>query len=444
MENHELARILPSIRKLPSTAKSVDMMEDFLLDVKLRRASRTHENYRAICTDFLNFIGDLPLASVRPVDIREFLAWLSEQGASHNTLVQKRYALGAFFKHLEMLSVVPTSPCRSVGVRKWKRKLPETLTREQIDRLIAATENARDRAIVRTLYSTGCRLSELTGMRIENISWDDRPAAKILGKGDKERLVPLNTRAAAALRSVIGKRKSGFVFESTQRPLGRGTLCVDRGGDWRLVYHERIKGPDGETCCRKHSKALGRALSVAPRVHLTRNQYYEFWALSWAERSEQATKWKVRHTRFIGSAKSMNRAEAQARADAFLERQFGPNARRSLPTITREEAEAAAGKFLTEMLKRPADPRAERPLAKHAIYNVIRSAGLRAGLGDVHPHMIRHAFALHLLEGGADLVAIQRLMGHESLSTTQIYLRVSQKHLLETMQKYHPHFGGKP
>jgi integrase len=243
---------------------------------------------------------------------------------------------------------------------------------------------------------------------------------------------------------VIGERKHGFIFDSTRRPIGNGAITV-RNGRWVLSWRERVDAP-GETCFQVRYKNLGRALARpnGPNVHLSRNGNYSFWALGWIEICEQGANGKIRHTRFIGSAASMTREQAQTKSDEFIEQKFGVNGLPSYPLMTREQAEAVAATFLEKTVGRRPKPLVERALGNERIRRIIKSTGFRAGLGNVHPHMLRHAFALHLLEAGADIISIQRLLGHDSLSTTQIYLRVSQNHLFETMRKYHPHFEEKP
>ncbi len=79
-----------------------------------------------------------------------------------------------------------------------------------------------------------------------------------------------------------------------------------------------------------------------------------------------------------------------------------------------------------------------RPLERVAIWQIVRRNALVAGLGDIHPHMLRHSFATHLLAGGADLRSVQELLGHADISTTQIYTHVDRTHLREVVKKYHP------
>ena len=190
----ELARILPSIRNISPNATSIELLNDFLAGVKQRDSFQTWRNYGATCRDFLDYIGDLSLVAVKPVDIRDFLARLYSRGASHNTLTQKRYALGALFKHLEMVGAVAISPCRSVALRTWKRKLPETLTLSRSAFDCGDEEPRRPHRRPGYLFNR-VQAPEVCQMQIQNICWEDR-AIKVLGKGNKERLVMFGRRAA--------------------------------------------------------------------------------------------------------------------------------------------------------------------------------------------------------------------------------------------------------
>ncbi|HVA17319.1 MAG TPA: tyrosine-type recombinase/integrase [Candidatus Dormibacteraeota bacterium] len=335
----------------------------------------TIRSYRQTALDFVSFIGDLPLVSVRAVDIREYLAWLLEQGASQASVAQKLSAMKSFFNHLELIGVVAVSPARLIKRKKPQRKLPHALTIEQVDKLIAAAENPRDRAIVETFYASGLRLAELRTMRIENIDWVTR-SVRIIGKGDKERLAPLNKRAIDALRTVVAGRTGGFVFYCDQRPNGNGGVqLLQQSG--------------------------GRS----------------YWMASWSEKTSTADgeNFFIRHTKYLGKGNELTHEKANALGDELM-RKIGRTIR----------------------------PRTEQPLSKRAIADIIGKAARRAGLGKVHPHMLRHSFATHLMEGGADILAIRDLLGHVSILTTQIYLNASPKHLRETLERCHPYWGGKP
>jgi len=351
------------IRANPPATYTQRLLDDFLaFHAQTGHAAKTIESYRQTAFDFVSFIGDLPLVSVRAVDIREYLAWLLAQGASPTSISQKLSALKSFFNHLELCGAVPVSPARLIRRKNPPRKLPHSLTVEEVEKLISAAKNPRDRAVIETFYASGLRLAELTAMRIESIDWAAR-SARIVGKGDRERLAPLNKRAIDALRIVVGSRTSGFVFDATRRRrLGTGSIIKQKS---RSNFYWVLRFKNTDLC--------------------------------------------------LGNVKKITREAATALADEYMEKKVG----------------------------HPLPPRNERTISRHAIANIVGRAARRAGLGKIHPHMLRHSFASHLMEGGADLIAIRDLLGHSSLSTTSIYLHTTGKHLKDVLVKYHPRFGGE-
>lgn len=353
------------------SALTARLIHEFLTFAKHRYSAKSIESYRATVLDFFNFTNGVSATAVRAPDIREYLAWLLEQGNSNNSLAQKLFALRAFFNHCELIGAIQVSPARLVRPRKQQRKLPKPLTLVEIDKLIESAGTQRDRAIFLTLYASGMRLSELTSMRIEAIRWDV-PSVRIIGKGNKERIAPLNNRTLEALRSVIGERKRGFVFVGPHRR-AHGNGCVARQGD-----------------------GSGRV----------------YWSLSWRETTPQGATFIRR--KCLGRIEKVTFEQASAKADEFLK---------------------AIGRELR--------PNEERPILNRTVYAMVRRVGCRIGLRSLHPHMLRHSFATHLLERGADILTIKELLGHSDISTTQIYAHVSQSHLLDVVRKCHPHFDGE-
>ena len=107
----------------------------------------------------------------------------------------------------------------------------------------------------------------------------------------------------------------------------------------------------------------------------------------------------------------------------------------SLPTMTRE---AARHRLNEIMAQAPTLPSKLRPLLTRSVYSTVRKVAARAGLERVSPHVLRHSFATHLLDHGADLRSIQELLGHANLTATQIYTHVSTVHLRQVIKTCHP------
>jgi integrase/recombinase XerD len=192
--------------------------------------------------------------------------------------------------------------------KSWRR-LPEVLSREEVEALLGAPSPDeklawRDRALLEMGYGTGVRVSELVGLSLTDV-WYDDALVRVLGKGSKERLVPVGRRALGATA----------LYAREIRP------ALDRG------------------------KSAGKL---------------------------------------------------------FL------NARGT-------------------------------PLSRVGAWSIIKRCAERAGIGKrVSPHTLRHTFATHLLEGGADLRAVQEMLGHADLSTTQIYTHVDREYLKSVHKTYHP------
>ena len=107
----------------------------------------------------------------------------------------------------------------------------------------------------------------------------------------------------------------------------------------------------------------------------------------------------------------------------------------SLPTMTRE---AARHRLNEIMAQAPTLPSKLRPLLTRSVYSTVRKVAARAGLERVSPHVLRHSYATHLMDHGADLRSIQELLGHAYLHTVQIYTHVSTVHLRQVYETCHP------
>lgn len=279
------------------------------LETERNVSPHTVQAYRSDLAQMLSFVqrekGEN--ASAPDVDhllLRRYLAHLSKT-TKKSSIGRKLAAVRSFFRHLLRRGAINKNPAELVATPKKEQRLPFHLDIDQATSLMEATEEGqkhalRDRAILELLYSSGLRVSELTGLTIGEIDLSGG-MVRVMGKGGKERIVPVGSRATEALRAYLARR--------------------DNTG---------------------HKEPL------------------------------------------------------------FLNTRGGCINRRSVARIVDA--------------------------------HVLRIAAFKK----ISPHTLRHTFATHLLEGGADLRAIQELLGHASLSTTQKYTHVSIDRLMEVYDKAHP------
>ena len=242
--------------------------------------------------------------------LRRYLAELHKRN-QRTSIARKLSTLRTFFRYLVREGHLPSNPAEGLSTPKLNRYLPKTLSVDEVTALMergygATLLDLRDRAIVELFYSSGLRVSELTGLDVGALDLREN-LVRVLGKGRKERIVPVGRKAHEAL----------------------------------LAYLEERNLPD-------------------------------------------------------------------EKEPLFLNARGGR-------------------------------------LTPRSVQRNLKTRLIKAGLiKDISPHVLRHSFATHLLDGGADLRAIQELLGHASLSTTQKYTQVSVDHLMSVYDKAHPRSKKKP
>lgn len=242
--------------------------------------------------------------------LKQFIAALFDLGLSARSQARIISGWKQFFDFLILEDLRNDDPSEGLELPKIGRKLPEVLTIEEIDRIIAqidlaTAEGQRNKAIIETLYSCGLRVSELVNLRFEDCFFEEG-FVRVIGKGNKERLVPVS-------HSVI---EEVGTYVATDRPL----VPIKKGQE----------------------------------------------------------------------------------AYVFLNRR---------------------GVKLTRVM----------------IFTIIKNLAFLAGIEkNISPHTFRHSFATHLIEGGANLRAIQDMLGHESITTTEIYTHLDQRFLREAILSFHP------
>jgi integrase/recombinase XerC len=305
---------------MPSTDplhKQIDAFARYLADER-RSSTRTVETYIRDLRSFRDFVREEGLpADARKLDIVALRGFLSSLFRSNqaSTLSKKVSAIRSFYRFLLKRRMIDENPAAGLRSPKVAKSLPRFLTVDQAFRVMdsppkestrAKPLQARDSALLETLYGTGVRVGELASMNIDDCDFE-AASARVLGKGGKERVVPLGRSAVEALAAYLPER--------------RGLLAKAKEGDEQALWLSR----------------RGTRLSV------------------------------------------------------------------------------------------------------RQVQNIVRRHGtLGAGRGDLHPHAMRHTCATHLLDAGADLRAIQELLGHASLSTTQRYTHVSVDRLMEVYDRSHP------
>lgn len=245
-------------------------------------------------------------------DLQAFLKYVAGLGMTVGSQARIISGLRAFYKYCLLEQISRTNPTELLEAPKTTRKLPEVLTLEEIEAMIAqidlsTPDGTRNKAILETLYSCGLRVSELVNLKLSCL-YLDVGFIRVIGKGDKERLVPIGSDA----KKFIG------------------------------IYRHEI---------RVHAKVKKGEEDI---VFLSKN----------------------------GSR-----------------------------------------------------------LSRIMIFYIIKELAKKAGIiKNISPHTFRHSFATHLVEGGADLRAVQEMLGHESITTTEIYTHLDREYLRETLHRFHPAF----
>ena len=284
-----------------------DYIDKFIryLDLEKGASSHTLRAYRKDLREFSESVKCEP-NNLDIIDLRGFIAGQIQKGLNKTTVSRRLSSIRSFFKFLYREGYMKTNPAKLVSNPKVPKLLPRFLSVDDVFSLVEKPEGigflpARNRAVLELLYSSGLRVSELSGINTDDIHIKES-LIKIKGKGKKERIVPVGSKAIDAMKSYIIER---MLLKSKERAL-----------------------------------------------------------------------------------------------------------------------------FLNRMGKRLTERGVRRIVVKYA-----RAIGIHGRIG---PHTLRHSFASHLLQGGADLRVIQELLGHASLSTTQKYTHLDITHLMDVYDKAHP------
>jgi integrase/recombinase XerD len=302
----------------PSLDDAIEQYLDYLA-VERGLADATIRAYRGDLTDYAAAEGATrdwaasADAAVRYLAARTRRGRPTDPGLAPSSLRRRAAAIKGFYRFAYGEGLITVDIAAHLDLPRPSRRLPDTLTVEEVERLLDATDTSsapvRDRALLELLYAAGLRVSEAIGLDLEDLSVNGG-FVRVIGKGDKERLVPIGEVAIDAVGPWLDDVRPGLLARAHVAPLRGGPLFL---------------GPRG-----------GR-------------------------------------------------------------------------------------------------------LARQQAWGAVRGAAQRAGLGArVSPHTLRHSFATHLLAGGADLRVVQELLGHASISTTQLYTHLTGERIRDVYRRAHP------
>jgi len=200
------------------------------LEIEKNSSKHTLLNYRLDLEAFGSFLGDVGIEKTDYLLLRKYMAGLKEKNMRQKTVSRKISCLRSFFRFLCREGYLKSNPVLTLMSPKREKRLPIFLTEDEMTQLIEAPRQdnelgLRDRAIFETLYSTGMRVSELVGLSIADVDFISG-VLKVMGKGKKERLLPIGDKAIDAIRKYLDKRSKQadalFLNKNHKRITDRG------------------------------------------------------------------------------------------------------------------------------------------------------------------------------------------------------------------------------
>jgi integrase/recombinase XerD len=217
------------------------------LAIERRLSRNTVESYSRDLNRFLSWLGERPLLNVQRLDIQKYLSHLHETGISPRSISHNLVVVRNFYRYLMRESYTTSDPCARIDIPDIPRTLPEVLTREEVERLLKVPEGdnppaLRDRAMLELFYSSGLRVSEVVNLTINDISLEQGYIIT-MGKGKKERMVPMGEVAVEALQEYL-KRGRPFLEKNNKTKklfLNKRGNCLTRQGVWKMIKQMALK-----------------------------------------------------------------------------------------------------------------------------------------------------------------------------------------------------------
>lgn len=216
-------------------------------------AENTVAAYRRDLRRFFQWLGGRSIAALSIRELADYAGWLDARKLASASIARHIVSLKVFFRYLQLEGALRDNPAELLGSRKLWERVPKVLSIEQIERLFTAPEPfdpwwRRDRAMLELLYATGCRASEISHLKLKDVHLDESYCI-CRGKGDKERMVPLNYRAIEAFREYLGEERPKLAARAADPPdwalLSQRGNRLRRERIWELLkeYARRVGAP---------------------------------------------------------------------------------------------------------------------------------------------------------------------------------------------------------
>ena len=244
--------------------KTDEAVERFLAVLAARRAPRTVEAYRRDLADLAAFLRGSP-AKADADDIRGWLADLRARGLAPASIARRGAAARSFYRHLVLIGDREDNPAAEVDLPRRRDRLPRSLSPREVESLIEAAQGVtprslRDRALVELLYGAGLRVGEAVALDRGRVDLENR-VVRCLGKGDKERIVPLGRQGADALRRYLSRGRPHL--DRRRRPelfLNAQGGALTRAGAFLIL--RRLAGKAGLEPARVHPHLLRHSFAT--------------------------------------------------------------------------------------------------------------------------------------------------------------------------------------
>ena len=221
------------------------------LNAERRRSAHTVRSYEHDLALYCRYLREVfgeeaDPTGADPVRLRRYSAWLSGQGYAASTVARRLASLRSFFRYLRRNGLISSDPAASLRNPKQPRRLPRLLSVNEVIRLLDAIPgdtppSVRDRAMLETLYGGGLRVSELVGLNLDDLDFD-QDLVRVRGKGRRERLCPIGEMAASWLKGWISLRKAEIAGEKAVFLNQRGTRLTSRSVGRLLEAHLQQAG----------------------------------------------------------------------------------------------------------------------------------------------------------------------------------------------------------